>query len=185
MLLTFWVDTDTISIEERTVRWNMKKILKAIIKAIAAIILSIVAATLIIAVICVLFFFPKDPVLDSLPKYEKKEYYTSGGFQDFTDYAKYTYQISESDILQSDSLRAVTEEDIPVILKYVEYFEGCVNVCQDFPSETYDFEKSIISTGDYFFVYNKYEEPERAFWNYNLYYFDVDASILYYFHTNI
>lgn len=154
-------------------------------KAIAAIVLSIFAAALVMAVIFLLFLLPKDPVLDSLPKYEKKEYYSSGGFQDFTDYAKYTYQISESEIKQSEVLRPVTEEDIPAILEYVEHFEGCVIVCQDFLSESYDFEKSIVSEGDYFFISNHYEEPERAFWNYNLYYFDVDASILYYFHTNI
>ena len=60
-----------------------EKILKGIIKAIAANVLSIATATVMVAAICVLFFTPKDPVLDSLLKYEKKEYYTSGGFQDF------------------------------------------------------------------------------------------------------
>ena len=60
-----------------------EKILKGIIKAIAANVLSIAAATVIMAAVCVLFFTPKDPVLDSLLKYEKKEYYTSGGFQNF------------------------------------------------------------------------------------------------------
>ena len=159
--------------------------MKKIVKALAAIVLSLVVATLIMAIVFGAFLVPKDPVIKALPRYDKKEFYSSGGFQDFTDYAKYTYRITESDLAECESLRPVTGEDIPVILKYVEYFEECVNACQDFPSESYDFEKSIISTGDYFFVYNKYEEPDRAFWNYNLYYFDVDASILYYFHTNI
>ena len=102
--------------------------MKKIVKVFIAIVLSLVAATLIMVGFCVWFFTPKDPVLDSLPKYEKKEYYTSGGFQDFTDYAKYTYQISESEILQSAALFPVMEEDIPTILKYVEHFEGCVKV---------------------------------------------------------
>ena len=60
----------------------MKKILKGIIRAIAANVLPIEAATVIVAAGFVLFFAPKAPVLDSLLKYEKKEYYTSGGFQD-------------------------------------------------------------------------------------------------------
>ena len=34
---------------------------------------------------------PKDEVLDSLGKYESKQFFTSGGFQDFTDYAKYCF----------------------------------------------------------------------------------------------
>lgn len=67
-------------------------------------------------------FRPKDSVLDSLPKYEKKEFYSSGGFQDFTDYAKYTYGISESEIKQSEVLRPVMEDDISTILKYVSHF---------------------------------------------------------------
>ena len=88
-----------------------------IFKAIAAFILSISAASLIMAVIVVQFFTPKDPVLDSLPKYEKKEFYSSGGFQDFTEYANSTYQISEATIAPNESLLPVTEENIPAILK--------------------------------------------------------------------
>lgn len=146
-----------------------------------AIIFSIVAA----AAITVLLFVPKDPVLDSLPKCERKEYYSSGGFQDSTDYAKYTYGIDESIVSGNELLQPVTQEDISTILDYVNHFEGVVDISQDFPSESYDFDKSVISEGDYFFISNHYEEPERAFWNYNLYYFDMDASILYYFQNNI
>ena len=126
--------------------------MKKILKAITAIILSIVAATRIMVGFCVWFYTPKVPVLDSLPKYEKKEYYTSGGFQDFTDYAKYIYQINESEILQSGALFPVMEDDIPTILKYVEHFEGCVAAFRDIPLECYDFDKSIVSTGDYFYI---------------------------------
>lgn len=147
----------------------------------AAIIFSIIAA----AAITVLLFVPKDPVLDSLPKYERKEYYSSGGFQDSTDYAKYAYGIDESIISGNELLRPVTKEDFSTILDYVNHFESVVDVSRDFPSESYDFDKSIISEGDCFYISNHYEEPEHAFWNYNLYYFDVDASILYYFHFNI
>ena len=159
--------------------------MKKILKTIAAIVLPVFTATLIMAIIVVQFFTPKDPVLNSLPRYEKKEFYSSGGFQDFTDYAKYTYQISESTIAQNDSLRPVTEEDIPTVLNYVEDFEGWVKACKKIPVEAYDFDKSMISVGDYFYISNHYEEPERAMWNYNLYYFDVDASVLYFFHNNI
>ena len=180
-LLTYRIENGIIAKLHRLERRGMKKIWKAFI----AIILSLFAATLIMVGFCVWFFTPKDPVLDSLPKYEKKKYYTSGGFQDFTDYAKYTYQISESEIIQSEALFPVMEEDIPTILKYVEHFEGCIEVYQDFPSESYDFEKSTVSTGDYFYIFNKYGDPQMSFWDYNLYYFDVDTSILYYFHTNI
>ena len=159
--------------------------MKKIVKTLAAIVLSVVVATLIMAVVFGAFLLPKDPVIKALPRYDKKEFYSSGGFQDFTDYAKYTYRITESDLAECESLRPVTEEDIPTIMKYVEHFEGCVNICQDFPSESYDFDKSAISAGDYFFLYNHDEEPEKAFWFYKLYYFDLDAGILYYFRFNI
>lgn len=159
--------------------------MKRLFKEIAAIILSLVAAALVMVLVMVVIFRPKDSVLDSLPRYDKKEFYSSGGLQDFTDYAKYTYRITESELVECESLRPVTEEDIPDILEYVEFFENVIEDSQDFPSESYDFDKSQISTGDCFFIYNRYEEPEKAFWFFKLYYFDLDTGTLYYFRFNI
>lgn len=137
--------------------------MKRLFKEIAAIILSLVAAALVMVLVMVVIFRPKDSVLDSLPKYDKKEFYSSGGLQDFTDYAKYTYRITESELAECESLRPVTEEDIPDILEYVEFYENVIEDSQDFPSESYDFDKSQILAGDCFFIYNRYEEPEKAF----------------------
>ncbi len=159
----------------------MKKILILFLAIIAA----LIVAAVIFAAIVVVFFTPKDPVLETLPKYQSKEYYSSDGFQDFTDYAKYTYQISESEISGSELLHPVTESDIPTILEYVGNFKIWTETNSDFPSESYDFDKSSISEGDYFYIYYRYKEPERDFWNYDLYYFDVDTSVLHYFHNNI
>lgn len=159
--------------------------MKRTFKAIAVIFLSLAAATMVMILLMEVIFRPKDLILDSLPKYEKKEYYSSGGFQDFTDYAKYTYRITESELVKCESLRPVTEADIPGILDYAEFFENVIEASRDFPSESYDFDKSVISVGDYFFLYNHYEEPEKAFWFYKLYYFDLDAGTLYYFRFNI
>lgn len=159
--------------------------MKRLFKAIAAIILSLVAAALVMVLVMAVIFRPKDSVLDSLPKYEKKEFYSSGGFQDFTDYAKYTYRITESELAECKSLRPVTEENIPDILEYVDFFESVIENSQDFPSESYDFDKSQISAGDCFFLHNRYEEPEKAFWFFKLYYFDLDTGTLHYFRFNI
>ena len=159
--------------------------MKRLFKAIAAIILSLVAAALVMVLVMAVIFRPKDSVLDSLPKYEKKEFYSSGGFQDFTDYAKYTYRITELELEECESLHPVTEEDIPDILEYVEFFENVIEGSRDFPAESYDFDKSKISAGDCFFIYNRYEEPEKAFWFFKLYYFDLDTGTLYYFRFNI
>ncbi len=159
--------------------------MKRKITAICAIILLIIAGALLKEAFFKLRDICMDPVIESLPKYEKEEYFCSEGFQDYTIYTKYTYGISESDIAHNEFLCPVTEESIPTILEYVEDFEGWVEISEDFPSESYDFDKALISVGDYFFISNHYEEPEKAFWNYDLYYFDVGSSILYFFHNNI
>lgn len=59
---------------------------------------------------------PEDIVLESLPKYSEKEYYSSGGFQDTTDYAKYTYLISEEDLQNNEYLLPVESTDLPQII---------------------------------------------------------------------
>lgn len=132
-----------------------------------------------------LLFAPKDAILESLPDYESKEFYTSGGFQDYTDYGKYTYRIYETELLENPYFFRVTEEDIPEILAYIDNFEGWVEACHDFPKEKYDFDAASVEVGDYFCLLSEYEEADKAFWNYDLYYFDLEAGILYYFHNNI
>lgn len=128
---------------------------------------------------------PEDAILKSLPKYSEKEYYSSGGFQDTTDYAKYKYQISEDDLQSNAYLQLVGAEQISQIKAYIENFEEWVSASHDFPAESYDFDKDIISEGDYCYIANRYQEPEKAFWNYDVYYFDLETLTLYYFHSNI
>ena len=145
----------------------------------------VLCATVLVLIALSTLLAPKDPVLDALPRWESKEFYTSGGFQDSTDYAKYTYRIGKDQLEETGVLHPVKEDNIPDILAYVENFEKWVRTCDNFPKDDYDFDKSRIGVGDYFFILNQFEESEKAFWNYNLYYFDVDAGILYYFHNNI
>ncbi len=46
----------------------------------------------------------QNPVLSALPDYKTKVFYTSGSFQDFTDYAKYTYEsVTAQDLKESKS----------------------------------------------------------------------------------
>ena len=132
-----------------------------------------------------LLFAPKDAVLASLPNYEAKEYYTNGGFQDFTDYGKYTYRIYETELMESPYFLPVTEEVIPRIHSYLDNFENWVQIDTEFPKEAYDFDRIQVKSGDYFCILNRYEEPEKEFWHYDLYYFDLSQGILYYFHSNI
>ncbi len=131
-----------------------------------------------------------DPVVSSLPKYASKEYYTSGGFQDFTDYTKYTYKSVDNDDLQnSPYFKMVTEDDIEEILLHIENFEEWVEICGGELEENYDFDKSIISIGDYFYIKTKYDETSDSildkFFDYTVYFFDLDSQVLYLFQNNM
>lgn len=130
-------------------------------------------------------------VLASLPDYESREFYTSGGFQDYTDYAKYFYDsITAQDLELSEHFTVTTDEDVEEILLHINDFEGAVEVTAEELRENYDFDRSIVTEGDYFCIETKDGEPigqgfYEKFDNYSVYYFDVDAQILYYFHHNI
>ena len=130
-------------------------------------------------------FAVKDPILSSLPAYDSREFYSSGGFQDYTDYGKYTYRIYEKTLMENPYFRKVTDADIPKLEAYLDDFENWVAICEDFPQASYDFDRASLEAGDYYYILNRYEEPEKEFWCYDLYYFDLDTGILYYFHSNI
>ena len=155
--------------------------------ALKKVVLTMLAGVMFLGSLCLGFtlMIPGDPVLESLPKYSAKEYYSSGGFQDTTDYAKYTYHISEEDLQNNEYLLPVESTDVSQIIAYIEDFEEWVSVSQEFPSDSYGFDKEIVSIGDYFYIFNQYQEADRAFWNYDLYYFDLETLTLYYFHSNI
>lgn len=58
----------------------------------------VLCATVLVLIALSTLLAPKDPVLDALPRWESKEFYTSGGFQDSADYAKYTYRIGKDQL---------------------------------------------------------------------------------------
>ena len=84
----------------------------------------VLCATVLVLIALSTLRAPKDPVLDALPRWESKEFYTSGGFQDSTDYAKYTYRIGKDQLEETGFLHPVKEDNIPDILAYVENFEN-------------------------------------------------------------
>ncbi len=123
-----------------------------------------------------------NPVLKELPIYSKKEYYSSGFWLDYTDYAKYFYKnVSEEDLQSAESFSKTTEEDVEIILDCVENFEIWVEMAEDELKENYDFDKSVVSTGNYAYIENY--SPHSPV--YDIYYFDLNGQILYYFHNDI
>ena len=147
----------------------------------------LIAAMLLVGTVWLLSFLfaPGDSILASLSDYESKEYYSNGGFQDFTDYGKYTYRIYETELMENPYFQPVTEDTIPRIHTYLDNFENWVDIDSEFPREAYDFDRSQVQPGDYFCILNRYEEPEKEFWHYDVYYFDLSEGILYFFHSNI
>ena len=132
-----------------------------------------------------------DPVIRSLPPYRSREFYTSGGFQDYTDYGKYVYRaVSHLQLEASSYFSPVTGDNTEELLLYIDDFEGWVRIAGSELQENYDFDRSIISEGDYCCIRSKFGEPigqstYGQFDSYNIYYFDFDTQTLYYFHNNI
>lgn len=128
----------------------------------------------------------KDKVLDSLGKYESKQYYSHGAIQDFTDYAKYSFD--SVDFSDNPYFQVITENSKEDLEAHIDDFEALIQALKETDAENelavnYDFDRSVISDADYLYIYDNPDYPELGC--YNVYYFDVEASILYYFHNNI
>lgn len=161
-------------------------------------ILSIGAKKLILTV-CLLVFVlsfasctaPEDPVIASLGKYEKRVFFTSGGFQDYTDYAKYHY--TSAQVTENQHLKAIQDIDFETIHAHLDDFEGWIETIRRSEplSEVvvnYDFDRGIIDLEDYFYIDSEehtWSDGHTSLVNYNIYFFDAQTQILYYFHNNI
>lgn len=137
-----------------------------------------------------------DAVIDSLPTYQDMVMYTEGGFQDYTDYAIYSYgDLDEPALDNSKYFLKITSDDIENILSYIDNFEQWVEVFKSGSDESelathYAFDESIIGENDYIYIRTKEGAPignstYGKFDNYSIYFFDVDTNTLYYFHNNI
>lgn len=129
---------------------------------------------------------PTDKVLESLGEYEKEEYYSSGGFQDFTDYAKYTYE--SIDLSENPYFEKITEQSKEALLSHIDDFEKWLAAITESDPDyellsTYDFSTDIISNEDYLYIYDDPDYPELGC--YDVYLFDTENATLYYFHNNI
>ena len=111
---------------------------------------------------------PQEKIIDSIGKSECEVYYSNNGFQEYTDFAVYTY--SEPEIVKSENFRKAYNKN-----KLESYLKN------------YSFEKSIIDNEDYIYIYDKSDDEELydQFENYDIYIFDIQSEKLYYFHNNI
>ena len=133
----------------------------------------------------------EDKVIASLGEYDKEDFFTSGGFQDYTDYAKYYY--TSVDIENNKYFKQVKETDCTAINTHLDDFEGWIETIKDGESSNevvvnYDFDRGMVDTEDYFYIDSEehtWDDGSTSLVRYNVYLFDTQTQVLYYFHNNI
>lgn len=125
-------------------------------------------------------------VLESLGEYETEQLWTHGGFQDYTDFGIYTY--SAPGLSGNRYFSPVSAADLAMIDGFLDDFEGWVETFRESNPEdalaaNYTFDRAVIDSEDYFYVCEK--ENYLPFGNYDLWFFDAQTNVLYYFHNNI
>ena len=151
-----------------------------------------------VVLVCVVFLLSitscavlDDKVIASLGEYEKKEFFTSGGFQDYTYYAKYHF--TSASVTENEYLNKIQETDFALINTHLDDFEGWIETIKDSePSSevviNYDFDRKIIEVDDYFYIDSEehtWSDGHTSLVRYNIYLFDTQTQVLYYFHNNI
>ena len=134
---------------------------------------------------------PEDEVIVSLGAYESREFFSSGGFQDYTYYAKYAY--TSANVSGTKYLKQIREEDRDEINRHLDDFEEWIEIIKDSePSNevvvNYDFDREIIDEEDFIYIDSEehtWSSGHTSLVRYNIYFFDTQTQILYYFHNNI
>ncbi len=110
---------------------------------------------------------------------DRKSYYTSGSFRDYTDYCEYYFNShSVQNYIKNSECKIVTQYDIENIKNYFDNFEEWLKWC-DY-KDKYTFDKDTqIKEGDYFYI-----DAPSGYGNYNVYYVDIEKNIVYFIHNN-
>ena len=158
---------------------------KKIIIILSVVFVAVVAVGYLINRISSINFV--NPVMASLPKCDSSECYYSDGFQDYTDYCKYYYEKQDNildDVKNNQYFKNVRPADIIEINSYFDNFESWLEYV-DY-SNKYDFQRGRIDTEDYFYIENDFKsDEEHKYWDYDIYFFDVQTKTLYFIHNNI
>ena len=146
------------------------------------IITSVALILVAVASFCIYdaMFYNAWPELKELPGFRSKEIYSVENFTDCTYYAKFTYRnVSDEDLKSAESFKKTDKEKMDEILNYITEYKSFINNIKgmDEVKNAYDFDKSVINEGDYYYAIKNGEG-----FNIALYYFDIESQILYYFH---
>lgn len=126
---------------------------------------------------------PQDKVLNSLGEYSKIAFFSSGGFQDYTDYAKYK---AENPDIESNTYFCQLNSGVFIkeFVGYLNNFEGWVQLIGGELAAGYDFDRTIIDECDYAYIYSA-PDYSGKYDCYDVYFYDVETKMVYYFHNNI
>ena len=150
---------------------------------------------LLIAIFLSSCAIPEDEVLNSLGDYKNNVYYSEGEFQDFTDYAKYYYD--NVDFAGNIYFTKINESDLAKINEHFDDFESWIETYKESDDSleivvNYDFDRAKIDKNDYIYIDSEnlittWDDgtTTTALASYDVYFFDVQTQILYYFHNNI
>lgn len=140
----------------------------------------------------------EDKVIATLPTYETRQFYTSGGFQDYTDYGIYTFdQITQEDVSLNDYFWIISDHNWEFIVSLMDDYEGWVQLTQENEPDSslaknYNFDRSCMNRGDYICIMGKDEsrfndavDVTELYQYYDIYFFDVESMTLYFFHNNV
>ena len=144
-------------------------------------------------ILCTLFScaITENKIIKSLGEYEKCEFYSEGAFQDFTDYGKYYF--SSVHISENEYFSRIENTDLEILNEFLNDFEVWVErIRENDPNQelatNYDFDRKIVDNGDYLYVdceKHTWEDGDETFTKYDVYFFDFQTNVLYYFHNNI
>lgn len=146
---------------------------------------------LIFTIVCTSCKLLDDKVVDSLGEYDNYVFYSEGGPQDYTDYAKYYY--TSANIFGNRYFTKIEDYNLDNINEHLDDFEGWIETIKrnDASCEIvtkYDFNRKIIDMEDYIYIYSEehtWDDGFTSLVNYDIYFFDVQTLVLYYFHNNI
>lgn len=170
----------------------MKKVLKicgivvaAPVAFIIAILIQLVIVYIFLGALTLAFDWDKYGVQTTLWFSDSKSAYSSGGFQDYTDYSEYHFNDRTIEKFKDSKwYTQVTDEDVDYIKSYFENFERWLDHC--WYADNYSFDKDEqINAGDYFRIYNRYDAEEKKYYNYDVYYVDLETNTVYFIHNNI
>ena len=104
----------------------------------------------------------QDEVLSSLGKYDSKQVWTRGEFQDYTEFGKYFY--SSVSIDQNNYFQKVISTDTETICSFIDNFEDWIDTFRNSDPKdelvlNYSFDRSIIDTEDFFYIYEGENYP--------------------------